>query len=138
MAEKQLSLICNKRAAYSEGKVTAAMQDSKSLNIYDRCNPQHKALFIEAYNDGYNNYMKYEANQVGQLDGIAGFGASIQWVCSGKLFHHYHLGKGSSEAKAVSNLMSNCKSSDDSVHCTSMFKRCRRVNYGNIIKSAYD
>jgi len=132
MDAKQLRYICNKKAAHSEGRVASALQEPVSVSKYDRCDPSQKEMLLKAYTDGFNYYNEYEDNKVGELDGVAGFGASIRYVCVGTLFHQNYIGKGSSERKAKNHLNVVCHASDNSPHCSSMYSRCRRVNFGNL------
>jgi len=132
MKASQLQHVCNKRAAHSEGRVAAALQLKPNLDLYNKCDPAQKEMLAKAYNDGFAYYNEYEANKVGQIDGVAGFGANIRYVCVGKLFHQNYIGKGSSEGKARNHLNVVCRSSDNGPHCGSMYQRCRRVNFGNL------
>lgn len=133
MQANQLRYVCNKKAAHSEGKIAAALQESKSTNRYDRCELSQREVLVKAYNDGFSYYMEYEDNKVGEVNGVAGFGAEINYVCVGTLFHQNYIGKGNNKGKALNLLSSLCKSSDNSVHCSNMHIRCRKINFGNVI-----
>ena len=132
MQAKQLRYICNKKAAHSEGRVAAALQEGKGTSKFDVCDAPQREMLMKAYNDGYNYYMEYETTQVGKVDGVAGFGANIRYVCVGTLFHQNYIGKGSNQSKAMNHLKTQCRNSDNSVHCNSIHSRCRRVNFGNL------
>lgn len=134
MQKSQQKYKCSYSAAYNAGKADAALLNAKTLSIFKTCDQNGIEKTYNAYNQGYDHYLKNEQNQVGHINGKAGFGAGIQFVCVGTLFGNTFIGKGQNERIAGTHLKFNCNASDLSVHCSNMFVRCRRVNYGEHIR----
>lgn len=130
LEQASLKKVCSDFASYNDGLASAALQENKSYSKLMKCPAESQEKLKSSYDKGYDHYNTHEANKVGHLDGPAGFGAEIKFVCVGSLFGKTYIGKGQRESIARTHLKYTCNASDNSVHCTSMFIRCRRVHVG--------